>query len=211
MTLEGPRVMNKNLLGCIVNNDESALPTISTGPGWNIVAGTTNVMAQREYFDLSGYQLEDLTVFFQGIEMQEARPVLGSDNFNQVIEIISTEFLTDAEIAATIPDPMLSGSGFTVSTMNQEQIVYARRRMYYQKAPATTPIIPFLHSASTWGTCAATTADKLHITRILTNSTVNSLTNLGDVNVVVAAIISKESELPFLMRQKRSYELATGP
>jgi hypothetical protein len=73
-------------------------------------------------------------------------------------------------------------------------------------------VIPNLHSVNVWGTCSAVTSDKLHITRIvLTSTTPDSTTYVSDTNVVVTIIVAQEKELPFLMRQKRSYELATGP
>jgi hypothetical protein len=207
MTLEGARMMNKNMVGVSVTNDPSGVPlTVSSGE-WALVAGTTNSIVQRSYFDLSGYQLEHLTTFFQGVEIQEPAPVTGDDNRNDVIEIISTEYISDAELAATIPP--LSGSGFMASSLNQEQIVYGRRRIYYLDGGTVGAQIPLLQSVSMWGTCGAGTMDKLHITRVLTTTTADSNTILQDCNVVLSIIISKEKDLPFLMRQKRSYELAT--
>ena len=202
--------MDKTLVGTVSVMDGSGLISSLTGSGWSVIPGLPNWAVQRDYFDLSGYQLEDLSVFFQGIEMQEPLPVLGDGQSPSIIEIISTEYISDAEILATTAVPM-SGPGFSTSTNNMEQIVYGRRRIYYQKAPLTTPVIPFLHSVNTWGTCAATTADKLHITRILHSTSSDATTYVPDVNVVVAIIVAQEETLPFLMRQKRSYELATGP
>ena len=141
MTLEGARMMNKNMVGVSVTNDPSGVPlTVSSGE-WALVAGTTNSIVQRSYFDLSGYQLEHLTTFFQGVEIQEPAPVTGDDNRNDVIEIISTEYISDAELAATIPP--LSGSGFMASSLNQEQIVYGRRRIYYLDGGTVGAQIPF--------------------------------------------------------------------
>jgi len=40
-------------------------------------------------------------------------------------------------------------------------------------------------------------------------TTINSVTFVSDTNVVLVAIISKEKDLPYMMRQKRSYELST--
>lgn len=203
--------MDKTLAGTVAVMDNAGEIESLSGQGWAVVAGLPNWSVQRDYFDLSGYQLEDLSVFFQGVEMQEPTPVLGNGQSPSVVEIISTEFISDAEIVAAFTTVPLGGSGFSTSTNNMEQIVYGRRRIYYQKEPLVSPVIPFLHSVSSWGTCAATTADKLHITRILHLTSIDSTTYLGDVNVVVAIIVDKEATLPFLMRQKRSYELATGP
>jgi len=210
MTLEGPRVMAKTLTGTAVTNDGSALITSVTGQ-WNQVAGSNNAAVQRTYFDLSGYNMDFLTTFVQGVEIQDPGPLAGNDAANELIEILSTEFISDAEIVAFLTGAGFSGPGYSLSTNNMDQVIYGRRRTYYLHVPPTTPVIPFSHSTNLWGTASAITSDKVHITRIVTTTSIGSVTYVSDTNVVMVAVISKEKELPFLMRQKRSYELATGP
>jgi len=210
MTLEGPRVLAKVLTGTTVTNDGSGLITSVTGQ-WDQVVGSNNAAVQRTYYDLSGYNMDFLTTFIQGIEIQDPGPLAGNDAANELIEILSTEFISDAEIVAFLAGTGFSGPGYSLSTNNMDQVIYGRRRTHYLHVPPTTPVIPFLHSTNLWGTANAVTSDKVHITRIVTTTTINSETHVSDTNVVLVAIISKEKELPFLMRQKRSYELATGP
>lgn len=167
-------------------------------------------MVQRDYFDLSGYNRDRLTTFISGVELQEPGPLSGGDENNQLLEIISTEKITDIDIAAFTNIAGFSGPGFSLSVENMDQIVYGRRRLYTQDS-SITPVIPKLWHSSTWGTATGVTCDKLHLTRILFTSTLGAVTQVSDINVVLAVIVAKEDELPFLMRQKRSYELATGP
>jgi hypothetical protein len=202
--------MSKILTGTAVTNDESALITTVTGQ-WSQVVGSNNAAVQRSYFDLSGYNRDYLTTFVQGVEIQDPGPLAGNDAANELLELVSTEFISDAEIVAFLTGTGFSGPGYSLSTNNMDQVVYGRRRVYYLLQPPTTPVIPFLHSTNRWGTANGLTSDKVHITRILITSTISSVTYVSDTNVVMAAIIAKEKELPFLMRQKRSYELATGP
>ena len=75
-----------------------------------------------------------------------------------------------------------------------------------------------MQGQTTFGTCAATTADKVHLTRVVYVVTgaagviePGKKIHIPPSNYVSAIIVAKEKELPFLMRQKRSYELATGP
>lgn len=210
MSIEGPRVLDKVLTGCTITTDESGL-IATVNNGWQVVDGINGIVAQREYFDLSGYNRKSLTTFMQGVELQYPGPMAGDDTAMTIMEVLSTEFISDAELARVlaVPGPF-SGPGFSISTMNQEQIIYARMRLYILNN-TTTPIIPTLFSSDEWGTCAAATSDKLHITRVVNMGSFNTTAYIPDVNVVLAAIITKEKELPFLMRQKRSYELATGP
>ena len=213
MTLEGPRLLSKVLVGSTVINDAVEPPStaISSVTGsWATVDGMDLAAVQRSYFDLSGYNRDFLTTFVQSVAIQEPGPLTGTDQNNQLLEIISTEFMTDLNIAAFLAGDAFNGPGFSLSTDNMDQIVYARRRLYTQDQ-SVLPVIPKLWHSSTWGTAGAITSDKLHITRILLTSTPASDTFVSDCNVVIAAVISKEKELPFLMRQKRSYELATGP
>jgi hypothetical protein len=199
--------MAKVLTGTAISNDGSA--EISTASGqWTIVAGHTNAAVQRSYFDLSGYNMKSLTTFVQGVEFQDPGPLAGNDNYNELIEVLSTEYLNDAEIVAFLGGTGFSGPGYSLSTNNMDQIIYARRRTYVLNS-TITPIIPSLHHTALWGTANAVTSDKVHITRVLTTSTVDSVTFVSDTNVVMVAIISKEKDLPYLMRQKRSYELST--
>lgn len=209
MTLEGPRVMAKVLTGTTATNDGDELGGVTDQ--WEMVTGATNAAVQRSYFDLSGYNMDFLTTFIQGVEIQEPGPLTGTDEHNGLMEIVSTEFISDLEIAGFTGGVGFSGPGFSESINNMDQIIYARRRGYTYNGDIL-PRIPNLHSTNTWGTANAVTSDKIHLTRIIfTSTTVDSVTHVSDANFVIMAIISKEKELPFMMRQKRSYELASGP
>ena len=208
MALEGPRVLAQVLTGTDVTTGPEGAIITAIGP-WGVVDGTANAAVQRDYFDLSGYNRDFLTTFVSGVEMQEPGPLAGSDENNQLIEIVSTEFIDDTNITNFLGGNGFNGPGFTRSTDSMDQVVYGRRRLYTFEV-AIAPVIPKLWHTSTWGTCSALTSDKLHITRIIVTSTAG-ITFVSDLNVVLAVIVAKEDELPFLMRQKRSYELATGP
>jgi hypothetical protein len=214
MTVEGPRLLDKALATALISNDAEAPPsTTSTLSGNNWVKLSNICFANRTYFDLSGYNLDDLTVFFQGVDIQEEFGTYGLLP-GYVVDIISTEYLTDADIInahiseATALDDL---PGFPASTFDMEQVVYGRTRTY-----VTSTIWGGIgeFSQTQWGTCSATTADKLHITRIVytdANTPPSQSMIIPPCNYVVAIVVDREATLPFLMRQKRSYELATGP
>jgi len=209
MTIEGPRVLDKVLSGCVIATDESGLIASAVGGNWRAVVGIDGIAVQRDYFDNSGYAVKDLTMFVQAVEMQYPGPVSGTDTAMAVLEIVSTELITDEEIVATMSilpgGSAFNGVGFSRSTLNQEQIIYARRRLYILNS-TTSPIIPSLFSSDVWGTCNASTGDKIFITRIVNMNSFGTFAHIPDVNVVLAAVIGKEKELSYLMRQKRSYE-----
>lgn len=207
MTIEGPRVMDKTLHGVSLSTDESGLITIDEGE-WDILGPYKAV--QRSYFDLSGYNKPALTTFIQGVEFQYASTPVSNESRLHVYDFITTEYLSDAELLQTLGATIKSGPGFSASTLNMEQVVYARLRTYsWPGMPdPTSQSIP-LHGVDLWGTCAASTADKLHITRVVAFRSELKLAIIADVNVVLVAVISKEKTLPYMMRQKRSYELST--
>jgi hypothetical protein len=211
MTLEGPRVLVKVLgKGKITNSADAPPSTTSSVVGeWAKLSDT--VYVQRSYYDLSGYNKDFLTAFMQGVEVQEEHGAFGQIN-GYLVEILSTEKLDDGEITgAAIEDPAatLDLPGFPLSTFYQSHIIFGRNRKY---VTSTTWGGIGLFSTSMWGTCTAATADKIHITRIWYSNpplVQDQVVNLPPVNIVLAIIVGKEDELPFLMRQKRSYELAT--
>jgi len=92
-------------------------------------------------------------------------------------------------------------------------IIYGRHRQY--RTDTNIGGFPILVGSSAWGTMPAATADKVHLTRILIAATPigpqPETLAIPPANYVTGVVVAKEEELPFLMRQKRSYELATGP
>jgi len=207
-SLEGPRMMDKLMGGGDFSVDPSDIVTVLEGP-WEVL--DAKKVVQRTYFDLSGYNRPALTTFFQGIDFQYAGPPKTTDTSIQVYDFITTEYLNDAELIQSIGGNIRSGPGFDNSTLNMEQVIYARARQYTAVLAQPDPLAIALASSDLWGTCAASTADKLHVTRVFVFGSGPAVAQVANVNVVIVAIIAKEKDLPYLMRQKRSYELSTGP
>jgi len=210
MTQEGPRILEQmfNPLRA-THNPGAPYTTITTGGGWDVLAadGSTTVFASRKYYDLSGYNRDKLTSFFQGTDIQEAYSVGGTCDNAIIIDLITSERPTLAELLAVANSP----PGYPESTTSMQQVVYGRSRQYVQNTTVTGFLT--MTGSGLWGTMAAGTMDKVHLTRVLITSTSapGQSVNCPPANYVEAIIVAKEKDLPFLMRQKRSYELATGP
>lgn len=213
MTQEGPRLLDKLMGKAVITTSDDPSPTSSiVGDGWERLSSI--VYVNRSYFDLSGYNRESLTSFFQGTDIQEEVGPTG-DMHAFIVDLITTEFIDDASIIAAHfenvqPDDL---PGFPVSTFDMQQVIFGRTRSYNPSTNWITPTVSE-YSRTTWGTCSATTADKVHLTRICYidyNLPVPASFSPPPCNYVSTIIVAKEKELPFLMRQKRSYELATGP
>jgi hypothetical protein len=212
MTLEGPRLLDKTLgFADIQLGSVEPFPATLTGGGWVVLENVaTPTYASRSYYDLSGYNMGELTSFFQAVDVQEVFTPFGSAAC-RVIDLVTTEYVSDTEIVAAYQYTTGDGDlpGFPLSSYDMQQVVYGRTRTFTTNSSFGDIT---LQGSTMWGTCSAATSDKLHITRIvmvLNSSTPDQVVHVPACNYVTAIIVAKEKQLPFLMRQKRSYELAT--
>jgi len=212
MTMEGPRILAKQLAGGTITMSSDPFPSTTSsieGGNWNKLNNRSFV--NRSYYDLTGYNRYDLTSFFQGVDIQEEFGPNG-DLPVWVIDLITTEFVDDDTITnALFDNAALLGDlpGFPGSTMNQEQVIYGRNRTFYTSS-TWSKVGEFARTQ--WGTCLAATSDKIHLTRIVmldVQIPLNTEIQIPPCNYVSTIIVGKEKELAFMMRQKRSYELAT--
>ena len=212
MSLEGARLLDKTLgFADIQLGSVEPFPATVTGDGWNILENVaTPTYALRSYYDLSGYNMNELTSFFQAVDVQEVFTPFGSAAC-RIIDLVTTEYVSDTEIVAAYQYTTGDGDlpGFPKSSYDMQQVVYGRTRTFTSNSSFGDIT---LQGSTMWGTCAAATADKLHITRIvmvLNSASPDQVVHVPACNYVTAIIVAKEDDLPFLMRQKRSYELAT--
>jgi len=217
VTIEGPRVLNKTIpvfYGDYVTPSPPALPYMDgVGSSWGLVGDNTWV--SRTYYDLSGYNRKSLTAFFQGVDIQEGTWIGTSQNQLNVVDLITTEFMTD-EACVKAAAPAFDGGdapGFPESVYDMDQVIYGRRRTWLRTDSAQVGLHTPYYGSASYGTCAAASADKLHITRIISSTTAepDAFIRVSPAVYVLAIIVAEEKELAYLMRQKRSYELATGP
>lgn len=217
MSIEGPGILDKPLDGVDITLGVSpapAFPATIDGNDWEIIDnGPTPAYATRSYYDTSGYNLKELTCFFQGVDVQEAWGPRGTSEFF-LVDLITTHRLTqqqiiDAHIFFGAPEGDLPG--FPRSTFDMSQVIYGRSRQYL---PPATNIQASQYSTTTWGTCAATSGDKIFITRIVyldgtpTGAAQDTIIYIPPCDYVTAIIVAEEKDLQYIMRQKRSFETA---
>jgi len=208
MTLEGPRILDKGFSGGVITNDDPTTASVTGG----IIKLSENVFAQQSYYDLAGYTLDDLTAFFAGVTIQEEFQPHGTMT-GWIVDMITTHQLNSTDIinahfdAATLDLP-----GFNLSTFDMNQVIYARTRTFSTSAN-WTPAIISEYGRTQWGTCSASTSEKVYLTRIIyTAIPIIALTvlNVPPCNYVTSIVVGREPDLTFMMRQRRSYEEATG-
>jgi len=203
--------------------DPSSFPATYSGDNWvaleNALAPT---FVNRTYYDLSGYSLDDLTAFISGVNIQEAWGPRGTAGCF-IVDLVTTEFVGDGDLMQAyiyptvgVPFPTRDLPGFPESTYDMSQVIYGRTREYVPAALDPTGAIQAnanLYSVTTFGTGTATAAQKLYLTRILYIDAAapgDSTIQVPPCDYVTAAIVAKEKDIPYLMRLKRSYELAPG-
>ena len=211
MTIEGPRVIDKTLSYADVSlGSIEPFPATLTGSNWSALENVaTPSYVNRTYYDMSGYSVGDLTAFFNGVDIQEGFTPFGSAACH-IVDLITTEYITDSQILNAYPYTTGDGDlpGFPRSLYNMEQVIYGRSRTFGSSAQWGDIA---LQGQSFFGTCTASTTDKIHITRILyvlSTATADQTVHVPPCNYVTALVVGKEKELPFMMRQKRSYEHA---
>lgn len=216
MTLEGPRVLDKLFHRAVITNGPEDPPSTSaTIEGGNWEQANNNCFISRSYYDLSGYNRKELTSFFAGVDIQEQFGTHGTIACH-VVDLITTEKVFTVHITNAHPDFATSTAdlpGFLRSIYDMNQVIYGRSRTYNTTMSGATPpgaISQF--STAMWGTCSAATADKVHLTRIIYTAEVlvpDATVTVPPSDYVTSIVVGEEDYKAFIMRQKRSYELAT--
>jgi hypothetical protein len=194
-------------------------PATFEGDNWIALENAVRpTFVNRSYYDISGYGLEDLTAFIQGVNIQEAWGPRGTAGCF-VVDLITTEFVHDGDVIAAyiypetlVPFPTRDLPGFPLSTFDMNQVIYGRSREFTPAEGTDTNANQY--SQTQWGTCAATAGAKMHITRIVyiePGPAADATVQVPPCDYASAIIVAKEKDLPYLMRLKRSFELATGP
>lgn len=169
-----------------------------------------NVVFNETYIDVSAYQLDDLTFFPMAAMLQD--PGTYQADLTQpihVLDIISDARLTISEVVDNMGDNNVPG--MYESTMDFTQILWGQYRTFLaQDSFATGANVYLPANGGQFGSGSPTTAAKLYCTRIIITSgaTEGQFLSIPASRFIVNAVVAEEEELAFLMRQKRSYELA---
>ena len=228
-TLSGNRLMIKELMAYYFSE-----PVHSTGDiftyeenGYTnhgrLLGANFRYLVGQTYFDLSGYTKNHLTTFPQRIALQES----GSFRMNEdgasvrtgaiVLDIITEKIVTPAEIAQLVENVVVreTSPSFAPGPLEFQQTIYGRYRMFGHDTAIWTPTqgnMTILNETQ-WGSGSPTTADKLWIYRIIiplgeydTDDGIYVI--VPAIRYVMSATIDEEKDLSYMMRMKRSYELA---
>ena len=171
---------------------------------------TGNVVFNETYIDTSGYELDDLTVFPMNALLQDPGLTLSSATAGviQVLDIITQSRLS---ITDTLADMIENNvPGMFLSEVDFSQIIWGQYRIFLGQETFGAGANVFLPAnGSLFGSGEPTTAGRLWCYRIIITVGANETDTLQipASRFILNSVVAKEEELPFLMRQKRSYEL----
>jgi len=201
-------------------------PSLIGGSGWKMEDGPggSNVAVWRGYFDLTGYNQNDLTFIPTAVQFQEAAPFLSNDIIgSRVYDLLTKNPVTNEDIAISTTQltaglglPLWIPPGFSGSLHEMEGVIQGSMRLFTVNSTLATAAggqIAVVQGTQ-WGLGDATAADRLYITRVVTepqNPAGGSEIWVPPTCVVCAGSPIEESELVYMNRLRRSFEQQWTP
>ena len=204
------RVLSKTIGGTVATLPaESPNPVIFTGgEGWDsVVIGAQTLIYNIQTIDLSGYTLQDMTLFPQGILMQDMDTVpIANTGWVGAVKratIVSTTPINVGDLSNT-NGLTWSLPGSNPSTHNLINILQGRMNVYLEM---TTFTGLQLAGQTTWGSGDSTAGEKIWLCdAYLVPTIASAYLTIPDQAFVLPSIIAHEPELEYMMRLARSTE-----
>ncbi len=225
--LTGMRTMTKQFESGYLYWDEHIEPGVPSNfkpvPGfyntqWQGVDNKAMLYAES-YFDFSGYELDDLTVGIVDARVQDpgVYTYSGMEDVFMCYDLFSQERLSEDDLKLIKSNHTLttmSAPGMPDGPLDRSQITFGLFRMFAKNANITGLPTMMLNTRTVrFGSGSATAVQKLWCYRIIVF--MQTPANGDEVLIpattqVMIGDVRKEEELPYMMRLRRSYELATG-
>lgn len=220
--IQGSRLLRTLIPATGFATDTNSVPTFMAGQqgGWEIVNPQAGAFfaVWRGYFDLSGYEAEDLTTVVTGGGFQESDEyridgTIGALGGLKVWDIISKNRIPDSALDQSkflLSAPYSwSAPGMSESNFDLEEIFAGNFRKLGVDTTMPGQLIP-VHNKQ-WGAGTATAGSKIHITRIIYLGTL--VVSSGSIMVPPSAVLlpitlMEEKDLVYMERLRRSYVLA---
>ncbi len=185
--------------------------------GWNVLNAAETRFAHETVIDLSGYAMESLTFFPAAIGLQDPgiyvyNPGDGA-TFNglQVLDIV-TSVPMDLDSVANIQAQGI-GPGMLGSLYEFETILFGMFRFFTANTNIPYPNYQQLERSQRFDSGEPNASDKLFCYRIVTVLSSGppeptSIVKIPACRQLIGGAMDAESELVYMQRLKRSYELA---
>jgi hypothetical protein len=208
--LTGKRILNKPIPHYGGTRTADGWPGSN---GWGQVgtfAPGSNGVYFETYFDLSAYELDDLTLVPSLIQLQDGMPYFGVQLQSvEVFDVVSQERLDPNDFIQYT----LSGDypGSPGSKEDWRQILMCNTRFMTPQNDFQFADLLLPSTQGSFGSSEATAVQKLWLYRIVLCRAADegSTMTLPATRFVLGADIIDEDDLSYMMRLKRSYELST--
>lgn len=181
--------------------------------GWQQVgtfAPGSNGVCFETYFDLSAYELDDLTLVPELIQLQDGMPYFGTlIESLEVFDVVSQERLDpNSFIQYTLSGDYPGSPG---STEDWKQILMCNTRFMTPQNDFQFADLLLPSTQGSFGSSEPTAVQKLWLYRVVLcrGADEGSTLIVPATRFVLGADIIEEEDLPYMMRLKRSYELST--
>lgn len=195
-------------------------PTPGTlATGWSPLSSNSGFFHETQ-IDLSGYAMDKLTFFPSAVGVQDPgvyRMLPGAASTTSslyVLDLITSTPIDPSKVMVTDLLGLMQGPGMFGSDETFETILYGMFRVFAENNTIKIPNFQQLQRSQRFESGEPTAADKLYCYRIVQISAVGPLDpNISYIVVpaarqLIAGRIDEESELVYMQRLRRSYELA---
>jgi hypothetical protein len=183
--------------------------------GWE---GSGAVMWHETQIDLSGYAKDSLTFFPSAVGLQDPgmyafKPgALSSYSGLLVLDIVTSVPLGDIDDVMQRLASFNAGPGLLRTPEQFETIIFGQYRFFTPNSNISYPDYQSLERSQRFDSGQPTAADKLYSYRIVAMQTLDldpqSRIEIPAARHIIAGAMGDESDLTYMMRLKRSYELA---
>lgn len=204
------RVLTKLVPAITGSSSGGDLSITSTSEGWEVLPlkdNAFNGFVWRGYVDLAGYDIEQLTFFIQGINVQEASTFSGLTTSLVSLDLVTKVYVNNDDLNSAY-DGQLYPAGFLTTNHDMEQVMMGRLRNYYHDDGWTLDNLLQLSSVNEWGEGAATAGARLYLTRVIAVSDESAGVVIPAACFQIAGVATEEADLEYIMRLRRDYELA---
>ena len=183
--------------------------------GWSSISDT--VMYWQGSIDLSGYALKRKTFYPLTAFVQEATSPVSFGGSGQLTTYVVSSVPTDITTLVT-QISFASGPGFIqagaagVTQDDWTTVLFGQSDTYLINSTLPALGLTQLVSSRQFGSLSPTAADKLYVTKIVFPSTlagdIGTSMVIPSSRIVIPGTIKEEPKLEYMMRLKRSYEIA---
>jgi hypothetical protein len=215
MSEDMERILRIEIPSCYVSTkDPEAWDDFELSNGWSNIG---NVMYWQGSIDLSGYAMERKTFYPVTAFTQEAQAYVSFGGSGQSVWYLVSSIPTDVNNLLT-QIVYASAPGFiqpSIANVPQDDwtsILFGQyeTNLINTTLPALGICQPIL--SRQFGSLSPTAADKLYVTKVVLPTTiageVGDSLSIPSSRIVIPGTIREEPKLEYMMRLKRSYELA---